>query len=102
MTDWYIYIVRTRLNTYYTGIATDVNRRLAEHEAGGREGAKYLRSKGPLEVVYKRKIGGRDLASKVEYRIKQLAREKKVQLVDKKLSAAKLLKYLNISIDTGA
>ncbi|MGE4616529.1 MAG: GIY-YIG nuclease family protein, partial [Gammaproteobacteria bacterium] len=45
MNDWYIYLVRTRLGTLYTGISTDVPRRLSEHEGNGK-GAKYLRSKG--------------------------------------------------------
>lgn len=102
MSDWSVYIVRTRLNTLYTGIATDVDRRLSEHEAGGREGAKYLRSKGPLEIVYQKKIGSRDLASKVEYRIKKLARHQKDQLVEKNLTARRLLTYLGLSSGAGA
>jgi putative endonuclease len=63
----------------YTGIATDVARRLAEHE-DGIKGAKYLRGKGPLKLVYQQSIGDRSLASKIECRIKRLSREEKTDM----------------------
>ncbi len=102
MSEWHVYIIRTGLGTLYTGIATDVKRRLAEHEAGGREGAKYLRAKGPLEIVYQCKVGGRDVASKAEHRIKKLSRDRKEKLVEEKPSLAKLLDYLDLSLMEGA
>ena len=51
-----VYLVRCRDGSLYTGIATDVERRLKEHEASPR-GAKYLRGKGPLTLIYEREIG---------------------------------------------
>jgi len=65
--------------SFYTGIATDVARRLAEHERGAK-GAKYLRGRGPLKLVYEHAIGDRSLASRVEARIKRLPRTDKADL----------------------
>jgi len=48
MSDWYLYIVRCRDGTLYTGISTDVDRRLAEHRQGGNAGARYLKGRAPL------------------------------------------------------
>jgi putative endonuclease len=81
MQDWHIYLVRTRYGSLYTGIATDVARRLAEHEQVNGRGAKYLRSKGPLELAYQTKIGDRALALKVERCIKKLSKDQKEGIV---------------------
>jgi len=72
MSTYSVYLVRCRDGSLYTGIATDVSRRLAEHEDGAR-GAKYLRGKGPLTLVFQQEIGDRSLASKIESRIKRLS-----------------------------
>lgn len=79
-TEYSVYLVRCRDGSLYTGIATDVERRLAEHELG-EKGAKYLRGKGPLELVLQREIGNRSLATRVECRIKRLPREEKQALL---------------------
>ncbi len=71
-----VYLVRCRDGSIYTGIATDVERRLAEHERGGK-GAKFLRGKGPLDLIYSQEVGDRSLASKIESRVKRLSREEK-------------------------
>ncbi len=73
-----VYLVRCRDGSLYTGIATDVERRLREHETSPR-GAKFLRGKGPLTLtlVYQREIGDRSKASRVELVIKQLPRRDK-------------------------
>lgn len=76
MQAWSVYLLRCADGSLYTGIATDVLRRLAEHEEGVR-GAKYLRGRGPLELVFHRQVGDRSLASKVERRVKRLPREYK-------------------------
>jgi putative endonuclease len=75
-----LYIVRCADGTLYTGIAADVARRLAEHEQGGR-GARYLRGKGPLEVVFQEAAGDRAAASRLEYRVKRLSRSQKLELI---------------------
>lgn len=73
---WSVYLVRCRDGTLYTGIATDVERRLREHQSS-RRGAKFLRGKGPLTLVYQREIGNRSTATRVELAIKQLPRRSK-------------------------
>ncbi len=74
--EYSVYLVRCRDGSIYTGIATDVSRRLTEHK-GGIKGAKYLRGKGPLQLVYQREIGDRSLATRIEHRIKRLPTEEK-------------------------
>lgn len=86
---WYLYIIRCRDGSLYTGIATDVDKRLAVHRAG--KGAKYLRGRGPLTLVYRTRIGAKALALKAERRVKALPKTKKEQLVAKQLSIATLL-----------
>lgn len=75
-----LYILRCADGALYTGIATDVDKRVAEHVAGVR-GAKYLRGKGPFEVVFAECVGDRARAQRLEYRVKQLTREQKLALV---------------------
>ena len=79
MSAYSVYLVRCRDGSLYTGIATDVARRLAEHEDGVK-GAKYLRGKGPLTLVFKQEIGDRSLASKIESRIKRLTSAEKADV----------------------
>lgn len=79
MKKWYLYIVRCRNGSLYTGIATDVERRFAEHQEN--KGAKYLRGRGPLELVFKKQIGKRELALKIERLVKKLSRLKKEKLL---------------------
>ena len=71
-----VYLVRCRDGSIYTGIATDVARRVREHEGSAR-GAKFLRGKGPLIVVYQRKVGDRSVATRIERRIKRLPTHEK-------------------------
>ena len=79
MPGWYLYMVRCRGGNLYTGIATDVERRFADHQAS--KGAKYLRGKGRLKLVFKKRIGTHGLALKLERRVKRLPKLKKERLV---------------------
>ena len=79
--EFSVYIVRCADDTYYTGIAADVARRITEHESSPR-GAKYLKGRGPLTLVFSAVIGDRSAASRVEYRIKQLSRTGKEALIN--------------------
>lgn len=79
MSTWSVYLLRCGDGSLYTGIATDVLRRIAEHEAG-EKGAKYLRGRGPLELVYQQEIGDRSLASKIEHRVRKLPKGLKEDL----------------------
>ena len=85
-----LYILRCGDGSLYTGIAADVKKRLTEHESGGR-GAKYLRGKGPLEVLLSQPVGDRARASRLEYRVKQLPRSQKLALVAGSLKLGDLL-----------
>ncbi len=97
MQDWYIYFVRTRYGSLYTGIATDVARRLIEHGQENGRGAKYLRSKGPLELAYESKIGDRALALRAERCVKKLSKAKKESIVTTAPAGEELLKFLGLS-----
>ena len=78
--DWCVYLVRCADGSLYTGITTDGPRRLEEHELG-RRGAKYLRGRGPLELVFERQVGGRERALSVERRVKRLPKKAKESLI---------------------
>ena len=81
MDKWSVYLVRCRDDSLYAGIALDVNRRIEEH-CEGKRGAKYLRGRGPLQLVMRRELGNRSLALKVELRIKKLSRKAKQKLIE--------------------
>ncbi|MGA9750614.1 MAG: GIY-YIG nuclease family protein [Acidobacteriota bacterium] len=97
MSTWHIYLIRTRSGSLYAGTATDVQRRLAEHRQGGRRGSRYLRSRGPLELVYEAEIGGRSLAHRVEHRIKKLPKRKKEAIVSTSPKPPALLALLDLT-----
>ena len=75
---WYLYILRCGDGTLYTGITTDVEKRLAAHRAG--KGAKYTRGRGPLELVYQEEVENHSAAAKREWQIKQLKKKEKLAL----------------------
>lgn len=93
MADWHLYIIRVRSGSLYTGIATDVDRRFAEHVEGGKKGSKYLRARGPLTLVYREKIGTRSQASKIEAVVKNLPKPQKESLAQGNLKLDGLLTY---------
>lgn len=78
---WKLYILRCGDGTLYTGITTDVERRLEEHRSG--KGAKYTRGRGPLELLYREDCGEKSTALKRELEIKALSRDEKLKLVEK-------------------
>ena len=80
-TQWYLYILRCKDNTLYTGITTDVEKRLEAHRSG--KGAKYTRGRGPLELVYTEQCPDKGAALRREHGIKALTREEKEKLISK-------------------
>ena len=72
---WYLYILRCGDGSLYTGITTDVEKRLEAHRSG--KGAKYTRGRGPLELVYRELCGTHSEALKREFRVKAMTREEK-------------------------
>lgn len=81
---WYVYILRCADDTLYTGITTEVHRRLSEHngEVKGK-GAKYTAARRPVTLVYQKRCKNRSSASTQEAALKQLSREEKLALIDK-------------------
>ena len=82
MSQWYVYIVRASDQSLYTGITTDLERRLSEHQSG-KAGAKYFRGRSAIEMVYSEQADGRSGASIREVAIKKLTRENKLALIGK-------------------
>lgn len=79
--SWKLYILRCGDGTLYTGITTDVEKRLEAHRTG--KGAKYTRGRGPLELVYREECGDHSAALRRELEIKKLPREEKKKLIEK-------------------
>ncbi|MCH2188824.1 GIY-YIG nuclease family protein [Candidatus Gracilibacteria bacterium] len=77
---WYTYILNCADDTFYTGITTDLERRVDEHN-NSPKGAKYTRVRRPVLLVYSEKFKNRSEASKREYEIKQMSRELKESLI---------------------
>ncbi len=74
-------MIRCNDNSLYTGISTNVERRLLEHQGKDKKGAKYLKGKGPLELVWQCKACNRSIASKLEHAIKKLPKDEKEKLI---------------------
>lgn len=77
---WFVYMLRTRAGALYTGITTDLERRQQQHETG-RLGARSLRGKGPLQLVWHCEVLDRSTASKLEAAIKRLSKPDKERIV---------------------
>lgn len=71
LNQWCVYICRCNDGTLYTGITNDIERRISEHNAD-KCGAKYTRSRQPVELVYEEKVKSRSVAAKREYQIKRM------------------------------
>ena len=80
---YFVYIVRCKDDTLYTGITTDVDRRVREHN-GNNKGAKYTKMRQPVKLVYSTKYANRSQATKAEMQIKELNRKQKNLLIDEK------------------
>lgn len=79
---YYTYIVRCRDGSFYTGYTTNLGKRLAEHN-DGRSGAKYTRSRRPVELVYYESFGTRHEAMSREALVKQLSHRQKAEIIEK-------------------
>ena len=73
--NWVVYMLECADKSLYTGITTNLERRLAEHAAG--RGAKYTRGRGPFRLVYSETCAGRAEATRRETAIKLLDKAKK-------------------------
>jgi putative endonuclease len=79
--DWMVYMVRCADGSLYTGISVEVSRRVEEHNLSDQLGARYTRSRRPVELVYREAVVSRSAAVRREREIKRLTRPKKEALV---------------------
>lgn len=77
---WYVYMLRCADGSLYTGVTTDPDRRLREHNEG-RLGARYTRARRPVALVYLEEAADRSLACRREALIKALPRDEKLALL---------------------
>ena len=82
MTKWFVYIVRCRDSSLYTGITNDLEKRIARHNSG--VGARYTRWRRPVKLAWKRGVNSESQARKLEAKIKSLTRDKKLDLIKKR------------------
>ena len=80
MSTWSVYLLECSDGTFYIGISTDVEKRLATHNAG--KGAKYTRGRLPVACVWREDMASESEARKREFALKKLSREEKQALVD--------------------
>ena len=76
--NWYVYILECNDGTLYTGITTNIERRLNQHNKG--IGARYTRGRGPVKLIYTEEQPNRRTASKRELLIKNMSKEQKLIL----------------------
>jgi putative endonuclease len=77
---WQVYILKCADGKFYTGITTDIKRRVSEHN-DSKLGAKFTSSRRPVKLVFSRIAKNRSLASKLELKIKRMSREKKIEMI---------------------
>ena len=81
---WKVYMLHCSDNSLYTGITTDIIRRVEEHNSDNKKGARYTRTRRPVIVVYEEECENRADASSREYQLKKLPRREKLNLVARK------------------
>jgi len=81
--SWFLYVVQCSDGTLYTGVTTDIERRIREHN-GSKRGAKYTRGRRPVELVYVKDCRDRFEALREEYKFKSLSRKEKLKIIEKK------------------
>ena len=78
---WTVYILECQDGSLYSGITTDMERRLAEHNGKGARGARYTRARRPLQLVHTERFATRSAASIREATLKKLTRSEKLALI---------------------
>jgi putative endonuclease len=95
-TAWYVYMLRCNDGSLYTGITTNLSRRLTEHNSTSK-GAKYTRARRPLQMVYHETVASRSAAAKREYQLKRMSALHKRSLVQQfKPEAAQFDREINM------
>lgn len=99
--NWYVYIVECKDGSFYTGISTDIERRIKEHNADNIKGAKSLRGKKPVLLVFSEIYKTQFEARKREHAIKNWKQEYKLKLIEKG-SVAQLAEHLPLKEVVGS
>ncbi len=86
--SWFLYIVRCSDKTLYTGITTDISRRIKEHNST-KKGAFYTKNKRPVKLVYRESLPDRSKATKRERQIKKLTRKEKLEFIKRSRAVVK-------------
>jgi len=82
MESWSVYIVRCADGSLYTGVATDVARRVEEHNSNNLLASNYTRARRPVVLVYEEAAATRSAAGKREYQVKRMSRREKEALME--------------------
>jgi putative endonuclease len=104
MKNWYVYILRCKDNSLYTGITNNIQRRYEEHKSG--KGARYTKIKGVEKIEIAFTLKNRSEASKIEYFVKRKNKKYKESLVIDEKEQKKFIKNINeiykiiIQVDT--
>ena len=86
--NWYVYIVNCSDDSFYTGITNNLENRIKVHNSG--KGAKYTKYRLPIQLVWFIMVENKSKALKLEYKIKQLSRKQKIEIIEGNVS-----KYLH-------
>lgn len=79
---WYVYILECSDESLYTGVTTDLERRVEEHNTGHKKAAKFTRTRRPVKLVWWAQTGSKSEAYKQEALIKKMPRKRKLQLIE--------------------
>ena len=82
VSDWQVYLLRCADDSLYTGVATDLERRLQQHNGELSGGARYTRSRRPVVLAYSENCDNRGAALRREAEIKRLTRTQKIELIN--------------------
>lgn len=85
MKKWYVYLLACLDNSYYTGITNDLDKRMLAHKSG--KGSKYVRMKGFKKLISSKVCKNKSQALKIEYKIKQLSKNEKLNFFNNILSS---------------
>ncbi len=78
--EWYVYLLRCADDTLYTGIATNLERRLAQHNGEIQGGPRYTQGRRPVELLWSASAADRSAATRREFAIKRLSKAQKLAL----------------------
>ncbi len=99
MQRWFLYLLRNERSSLYTGITTDLSRRLDEHRGKSGRGAKFTRGCKSLVLVYDCALDSHSLALQAELRVKKLSKTRKEALVASRPDSRRLLEMLDLTAE---